>query len=101
MEPSQSPRKDIKELLLLEGVVTQDVLNKIIEEHERKNRPLLDVLFQTESYDPVKLLHVFKHHYKYHSINPTAFIVGTDLIKLVPLKIAKQYCVLPVSKLDH
>lgn len=92
--------QDIKEILLREGIITFQLLNEIIAEHEKNNIPLLEALIRKKEFDSKKLLQVYSSHYGFTPVNPAIFVLEDELLQLIPKNVAEKFLVLPISKLD-
>ncbi len=91
---------DLKDLLVREGVVTFQMLNEILAEHEKLNQPILEVLIRKEDFDSKRLLKVFTEQYGYTPVNPSIFILEEEVLNLIPRAFAEKHLVLPISRRD-
>lgn len=90
-------KDELKDKLLRQGIVPLDGLNDLMREQEKSKAPLLDVLVQKGKYDEKKLVMMLVKEYGYSSINPSIFIVESQILKYIPQKFAERNILLPVS----
>ena len=76
-----APKDDLRDTLLREGVVTADLLNEILREHDRGNDSLLEILLRSGRFDEKKLVHVFSRYYGCTAVNLTVFVIEKELIE--------------------
>ena len=91
----------LKEWLLKEAVLTQDVLHEILSQHDKSGKHLIDILIEFGHFDEKKLVHLFTQHYNYPPINPAVFVIDRELIQLIPKEIAEKFTVLPISRFEN
>ncbi len=91
---------DIKELLIRHEVISFQMLNEILSEHEKTNVPVLEILIRKQEFDSKKLLKMFTDHYGYTPVNPSIFVLDDETLGLIPKDFAEKNIVLPISRRD-
>ncbi len=89
-------RGELHEVLLKEGVVTQDVLNDALRAQDKSKQSYLEILMAGKI-DEKKMMTVLAGFFGYTAINPTVFMVEPHILQLVPQKMAEKYIILPIS----
>ncbi len=96
--PKDEFRGDLKDALLREKIVTQDVFNEILGEQEKTGEPLLEILMRSAKFEERKFVSLLNREYGYASINPAVFLIDREILELIPRDLAEKYCVLPISR---
>ncbi len=96
MAPKDDFRGELQEILLKEGIVSQDLLNQALREQDKSKKPYLEILLGGKI-DEKKLALVLSKHLGYTSVNPSVFVVEKGVLDLVPQAVAEKYSVLPIS----
>lgn len=96
MSRKEDYRGELHEVLLKEGVVTQDLLHDALKTQDKNKQPFLEILMAGKI-DEKKLMTVLAGYFGYTAINPSVFMVEPHILELVPHKIADKYTILPIS----
>jgi type IV pilus assembly protein PilB len=96
-EPLQQFGRRLGDLLLAEGIVTPEQLGQAVAEQVRTDDKLGSVLVRLGLLTELQLVHFLSRQYRV----PVAEIpeqIPADVLKLVPVAIARKYEVIPVSR---
>lgn len=93
---------DLKESLLLAGVVKAEDLQRALQEHAKdpEKQHFLDILLATGKCDEKKLVSVFCEEYGYRLVSLKMLVVHKEVLRLIPRKLAETHACLPVSLLE-
>src|SRR5690242_13831388 len=94
-------RGELKDILLRENVVSQDILNTSLREQEKNKKPIIEILLNTGKTDEKKLMMILSKMHGYTAVNPSIFIIDKEILSLIPRKIAEEHTLLPVSRFEH
>lgn len=97
MSSSKKGHLDLKQLLLRDKIVEPDVLNEALKEHDKSQKPLLDIIFAMGKFDSRKLVKSLAKEYGYTSVNPAILVLDPEVISLIPKKFAVEHNVLPIN----
>ncbi len=101
MANREDVRRDLKDLLLQEGVVTLEELNQALHECEKNKSTLLDTLLSKEKAQTRKIMQLLAQHYNYSIVNPELIIVEPEILQLLPKDAIKKYVCLPLSRYEN
>lgn len=93
-------RGEFHNILLKEGIVSQDTLNAALREQDRTKQPFLDVLLSGKI-DEKKMMTALAQFYGYNCVNPAVFLVDPEILALIPQKIAEKHTLLPISIFEN
>lgn len=93
-------RGEFHNILLKEGIVSQDVLNAALKEQDRTKQPFLDVLLAGKI-DEKKMMSALAAFYGYNCVNPSVFLIEPAILQMIPEKVAEKNCVLPISLFEN
>ena len=88
----------IGDLLVKEGVIAQEQLNKALEEQKKTGGRLGSVLVKLGFISDEEVTTFLSRQYGVPSINLSYFEVDPSLVKLIPQDTARRYEVLPLSR---
>lgn len=87
------------ELLLKNNFITKKQLDEILEEQKKRKSSISELLTKKGLISQRDLMILLSQELSIPPINLSKYKISPDVIKLIPERIASQYCVLPVSKL--
>ncbi|MCK4851720.1 MAG: Flp pilus assembly complex ATPase component TadA [Candidatus Omnitrophica bacterium] len=97
----KSLRERLIELLLNNKLVTKEQLNKALKEQKKKKCGLGEILTKEGTITQKDLMVLLSQELNIPPINLARYKVNPDVIKLIPERIAKQYCILPISTIGN
>jgi type IV pilus assembly protein PilB len=86
------------ELLVAEGVISQDQLQDALREHRRSKERLGAVLARRGLVSEERLVELLSREHGLPSVDITQQLIPADVLALVPAHIARKYDVLPVAR---
>src|SRR5262249_54231753 len=93
-------RARLGELLVAEGVISQEQLHEALREHRRSKERLGAVLARRGLVSEERLVEVLSREHGLPSVDVRQQSIGPDILALVPAHIARQHEVLPLSRVD-
>lgn len=87
------------ELLLNDKYITKEQLNKVLKEQKKRKCSITEILISQGLITQKDLMVILSQELNIPPINLSKYKISTDVLKLIPERIAKQYNVLPVSAL--
>jgi len=93
-------RARIGELLVAEGVISQDQLHEALREHRRSKERLGSVLARRGLVTEERLVEVLSKEHGLPSVDVRQQPVPAEILALVPGHLARKYEVLPLSRVD-
>jgi len=100
MEPSERQKKDIGQLLVEAGIITEEQLQRAIELQHKSGNRLEQVLLQQRLVTPQQLAFFTSLLLGIPFINLRKEGVKPEAVKLIPESIARKYGVIPVDATD-
>jgi len=91
-------RGRLGELLVAEGVISQDQLQDALREHRRSKERLGAVLARRGLVTEERLVALLSREHGLSSVDITQQLIPADVLALVPAHIARKYDVLPISR---
>lgn len=86
--------------LISKRFVTEKEFCEFLEEHERKQESLIEILYHSRRMDEKELVKILSHIFGYPPINIATFVVDVNVLKLIPKELAKKYQALPISRFE-
>lgn len=93
-------RGEFQNILLKEGIVSQDTLNAALKEQDRTKQSFLDILLNGKI-DEKKIMGAMATFYGYSCVNPSVFLIDPEILHLIPQKVAEKNLVLPISIFEN
>lgn len=87
-------------LLIKEEILTQNDYNKAIEIKDKTKMELIDIFLENNFVERNVLFKVIKDFFNIESIELDNLVIDTNIIKLLPKKIAKKYNIIPFALKD-
>jgi type IV pilus assembly protein PilB len=94
----QPVSRRLGDLLVNEGLITQENLQRALSEQKGTNEKLGSILVRLQLIQEDQLIGFLSRQYGIPSITLTQLDIDPDVVKLVPGQIAKKYEVLPVKR---
>lgn len=94
-----SIRDRINDALVKKGLISQKDLNKAIKIQKNKGGKLSDILVHEGFIDKNTLMSVLSQELGIPTINLARYKVDTEVLRLIPKKLAMHYKILPISKM--
>lgn len=89
------------ELLLNKNLITREQLDKVLKEQKMRMCSISDILIKDGLISQRDLMVLLSQELNIPPINLSKYKISPDIIKLIPERIARQYCVLPISLLGN
>ncbi|HEX6261533.1 MAG TPA: ATPase, T2SS/T4P/T4SS family, partial [Actinomycetota bacterium] len=89
--------KDLGEVLVDEGLITEDDLGKAHEEQERSGRSLGRVLLDLNLVDETKLVEALAHQIGLQFVDLSEHGVDASAVALVPEQVARRHRAIPIA----
>src|SRR3989338_2184928 len=97
MEPSLRDR--LTRILIDSRLLTDDDLAKALADQKKRGGTLSEILISLGLISKEKLMEVLSRSLCIPPINLSRFKIDTDVLRIIPEKIAKHYQILPISKM--
>lgn len=95
----QALRDTITALLLKSKLVTQEQLATALELQRQRKVPLRKVLIEERMVSEEALLSLLSEQLYIPTLHLTKYKFGQEIIELIPERIARQYCLVPLSRM--
>jgi type IV pilus assembly protein PilB len=96
----RASRARLGELLVAEGIISQDQLHEALREHRRSKERLGTVLARRGLVTEERLVEVLSREHGLPSVDVRQQPIPADILALVPAHIARKHEVLPLSRMD-
>jgi len=93
-------RARLGELLVSEGVISQDQLHEALREHRRSKERLGAVLARRGLVTEERLVELLSKEHGLPSVDIRQQVVSAEIVALVPAHLARKHEVLPLSRVD-
>jgi type IV pilus assembly protein PilB len=97
----QPVNRRLGDLLVADGLITQEQLDKALVEQKGSAEKLGSILIKLGAVNEEQLIGFLSRQYGVPSITLSQLEIDPDVLKLVPPQIAKKYEVLPVRKMGN
>jgi type IV pilus assembly protein PilB len=97
----QPVNRRLGDLLVADGLITQEQLDKALVEQKGSAEKLGSILIKLGAVNEEQLIGFLSRQYRVPSITLSQLEIDPDVLKLVPPQIAKKYEVLPVRKMGN
>lgn len=91
----------ILKLLIDEGLVSSDVIDKAKEDSKKNNRPLLEALSEQAVVDEELLTHAIAFVSGVSYVNLTTSLIDQDILNLLPEDIAERFMAVPLAEVNN
>ena len=98
---AQSIRDKLAEVLVKKGSISKEKLDEAIKTQREKGGSLSKLLVQRGLVNENELLSIFSQELNITPINLAKYKIDKEIISLVPVKIARLYHLIPVSKIGN
>ena len=89
------------ELLISQKILTKEKLQEALAIHNRKSLPLREVLLKEGFIDEAKLVSVLSESLYIPTLNLANYRVDRSIAEIVPERLARQYCLVPISHIGE
>ncbi len=96
----RATRARLGELLVAEGVISQEQLHDALREHRRSKERLGAVLARRGLVTEERLVEVLSREHGLPSVDVRQQVISPEILSLVPAHIARKHEVLPLSRVD-
>jgi len=97
-KPSQPVSRRLGDLLVREGLINQEQLQRALADQKGNNEKLGSILVRLSIINEDQLIDFLSKQYGIPSITLTQLDVDVEVVKLVPAQIARKYEVLPIKR---
>jgi len=94
-------KKRIGEMLVWEGLVTNEQVNEALEIQKQHGGKLVGILINLGYLDEATFLEFLAQHTRVPNINIANYEIRDDIIDLVPAELARKHELLPIDKLGQ
>ena len=92
-------KKRIGEMLVWEGLVTQEQVNEALQVQKQRGGKLVGILINLGYLDDDTFLHFLAQHSRVPNINIANYEIRKEIVQLVPAELARKHELLPIDKL--
>ncbi|MBI4550604.1 MAG: hypothetical protein HY714_06725 [Candidatus Omnitrophica bacterium] len=96
-----SPRKKLGQILIDQGVLSQENLEKALEVQKKEPGLLGQILIRMELVKEEDIVIALATQFNYPYLAIQNFIVNAEAVKAVPATLAMKYSFLPIDKVNH
>lgn len=101
MLPQKNINKKLGELLVDAGIITQAQLDEALELQNDKGGLIGEVLVQLKFTTEEDIAKMLTAQYGFAFLPLANYEIDQDLIKLIPERVARQYCLIPIDKIAN
>ena len=101
MLPQKNINKKLGELLVDAGIITQAQLDEALELQNDKGGLIGEVLVQLKFTTEEDIAKMLTAQYGFAFLPLANYEIDQDLIKLIPERVAQQYCLIPIDKIAN
>lgn len=91
----------LTELLISQKILTKEKIQEALAIHNRKSLPLREVLLKEGFIDEAKLLSLLSESLYIPTLNLANYRIDQTLAGIVPERLARQYCLVPISHIGE
>lgn len=93
---------DLKALFTQYKVLPESELAALFADVQKHKKTATEILLEnySQKMDEKALFSLFVKEYGFVGVNPEIFVPDNEILKLIPGRMAKQYCVLPLSRFE-
>jgi type IV pilus assembly protein PilB len=92
-------RKRIGDVLISRGFITASQLNQALEEQKVSGRKVGQILIENGSVTEEQLVDAISENLSIPRISLETMVIDPSVISLVPVEIARRYCLIPIIKI--
>lgn len=96
-----SLRDRITKILIEEKLITEEGIKKAVEQQKKKGGKLSDILVSMRLISKKDLTVILCEEFGAPVINLSRYKISPEVILLIPKKMAKQYSIMPISKIGN
>ena len=93
--------KQLGELLLEKGIITKEQLNKALAIQKERGGLIGQILVGLAYATEEQIAQALKVQYGFPYLPLLNYDIDSELIKLIPENVAKQYCLVPIDKIGN
>lgn len=94
-------KEKLVEVLLNSKLITRDQLDKVLKIQKKETANIGDILIKEGFISQKDLMIVLSRELGIPPINLSKYKISPDIIKIIPERIARQYCIMPVAILGN
>ena len=94
-----SIREKINKALIKKGVISKENLKKALKAQKAQGGKLSDILVELGFVDKKVLMSILSTELGIPPIDISRYKIDSNIVKLIPKKIARHYQILPISKM--
>jgi type IV pilus assembly protein PilB len=91
-------RKQVRDILLESKLVSEENLNKAMEEAKKLDRPLQQVVVDLKMADKVDVLQALSREWRNKAVDLAEMEIDPDVVKIIPEATARRHHALPFAK---
>ncbi len=99
--PAQPVNRRLGDLLVAEGLITTEQLQRALGEQRESGEKLGSILVRLDLLNEEQLIGFLSRQYGIPSITLSQLDIDPEVLRLVPAQIAKKYEVLPVKRIAN
>ena len=94
-------KERLTELLINKKLITQEQLDKALEVQEKKGGKLSEIIVELNFIKENDLMSVISQGFGFPLIDLKRFKIDNEIVKIIPLQVARHYQIIPVSKIGN
>ncbi|MFH1282580.1 MAG: ATPase, T2SS/T4P/T4SS family [bacterium] len=91
-------KKNLRDILLDNKLLTEEQLNKVIEEAAKTDQPLQQVVINNKLIDKIEFLQVLSSEWSVRAIDLSELEIDSDIVKIIPETSARRHLAMPFAK---
>jgi type IV pilus assembly protein PilB len=97
----KSLKDRITEILLKNNLITKEQLDKVLKEQKKQRCSISKILIRQGIVTQKELMVLLSREFNIPPIDLSRYKINPDVIKLIPERIARQHCILPIATLGN
>jgi len=93
------PRKKIGDILIEKGLISEEQLARALEEQSKSGRKIGQILVESETITEDQLIETISERLQIPRISLESIVIDPSVISLVPVEVARRYCLIPAFKI--
>ena len=94
-------RKKIGDILIEKGLITKDQLDAALKEQKKTGRKIGQILVESGIISEAQLIDTISERLKIPRISLESMVIDPAVIALVPVEVARRYCLIPAFKIGE
>ncbi|PKK82220.1 MAG: type II secretion system protein GspE [candidate division Zixibacteria bacterium HGW-Zixibacteria-1] len=92
-------RKKVGDILIEKGLITNEQLETALKEQEKTGRKIGQILVESGMITETELIDTISERLKIPRISLESMVIDPSVIGLVPVEVARRYCLIPAFKI--